>query len=216
METLLFGKVQHLHKKLNESLKAKENDDLIFTIFTVTAQEMPEEALEGLEESLQPDNNNNESLWSRVTAPEMECGQVEIIGCTQTAVKMAHKYAKTHTKEEVKLPECFKCHTALFSDEKAKKFPPSRLHDHKIKLTEDAPAQFNMRMYPLSAKEQEAKDKFLDENLEKGYIIPSDLPYGFATFQVPKKDSNKKCYIINYHPLNKVTKCDVTLLPNLA
>ena len=62
METLLFGKVQHLHKKLNESLKVKENNDLIFTISAATAQETPEEALEGLEESMQPDNNNDESL----------------------------------------------------------------------------------------------------------------------------------------------------------
>ena len=68
----------------------------------------------------------------------------------------------------------------------------------------------------MSVKDQEAKDKFLDENLEKGYIIPSDLPYGFATFQVPKKDSNEKHYIIDYRPLNAVTKKDVTLLPNLA
>ena len=63
---------------------------------------------------------------------------------------------------------------------------------------EDAPAQFNMRMHPLSAKEQEAKDKFLNENLEKGYIILSDSPYGFMTFQVPKKDSDEKHYIIDY------------------
>ena len=68
----------------------------------------------------------------------------------------------------------------------------------------------------MSVKDQEAEDKFLDENLEKGYIIPSDSPYRFATFQVPKKDSNKKCYIIDYRPLNTVTKKDMTLLPNLA
>ena len=147
---------------------------------------------------MEPDNDDDESLWSRVTTPEMECGQVETIRRTQTAVEMAHEYAKTHAKEEVKLPDRFKCHTMLFSDEEAKKFPLSRPHDHKIELTEDAPAQFNMRMYPLSAKEQEAKDKFLDENLEKGYIVPSDSSYGFATFQVLKKDSDEKCYIINY------------------
>jgi hypothetical protein len=43
-----------------------------------------------------------------------------------------------------------------------------------------------------------AEDKFLDENIKKGYIMPSDLPYGFATFQVLKKDSDKMWYIINY------------------
>jgi hypothetical protein len=53
-----------------------------------------------------------------------ECGQV-LIQRTNNAVEMAHEYAKTHAKEEVKLPECFKRHAALFSDEEAKKFPPS-------------------------------------------------------------------------------------------
>ena len=68
----------------------------------------------------------------------------------------------------------------------------------------------------MSAKDMAAEDKFLDENLEKGYIVPSDSPYRFSTFQVPKKDSEKMCYIINYRPLNAVTKQDITPLPNLA
>jgi len=33
---------------------------------------------------------------------------------------------------------------------------------------------------------------------------------------VPKKDSKEKRYIINYHPLNTVTRKDITPLPNLA
>jgi hypothetical protein len=68
----------------------------------------------------------------------------------------------------------------------------------------------------MSNKDQITEDKFLDENLEKGYIVPSDSPYGFSTFQVPKKDSEEMRYIINYRPLNVVTKRDVTPLPNLA
>jgi hypothetical protein len=68
----------------------------------------------------------------------------------------------------------------------------------------------------MSAKDQAAKNKFLDDNLEKGYIVPSDLLYGFLTFQVPKKGSDKICYIINYRPLNAVTKRNVTPLPNLS
>jgi hypothetical protein len=68
----------------------------------------------------------------------------------------------------------------------------------------------------MSKREQEAEDKFLDENLAKGYIIPSNSPYGFSMFMVPKKDSNKMRYIIDYRPLNAVTRKDVTPLPNLA
>jgi hypothetical protein len=60
------------------------------------------------------------------------------------------------------------------------------------------------------------EDKFLDENLAKGYIVPSNSPYGFLTFMVSKKDSNEMRYIINYHPLNTITRKDVIPLPNLV
>jgi len=68
----------------------------------------------------------------------------------------------------------------------------------------------------MSLADQAIEDEFLDKNLEKGYIVPSDSPYGFSTFMVPKKDSKEKCYIIDYRPLNAVTKKDITPLPNLA
>ena len=87
---------------------------------------------------------------------------------------MAHKYAEEHKKATVVLPEEFKQHAALFSDEEAKAFPPACEWDHKIELTEDAPASFNMKIYPMLKKEQEEEDKFLNENLAKGYIVPSD------------------------------------------
>jgi len=134
-----------------------------------------------------------------------------------TAIEMAHKYAKENSKEEITLPEEFKRHTALFSDEEAKKFPPSQGDgDHKIELTAEAPDKFNCRLYPMLLKDQEIEDKFLDKNLKKGYIVPSSSPYGFNTFMVAKKDSDEKRYIIDYRPLNAVTRKDITPLPNLA
>ena len=133
-----------------------------------------------------------------------------------TAIEMAHKYTEENKKEDIQLPEQFKHHAALFSDEEANKLPPSWEWDHKIELTENMPASFNCKVYPMSRKEQEAEDKFLDENLAKGYIVPSKSPYGFSTFMVPKKDSDELCYIIDYRPLNQVTRKDVTPLPNLA
>ena len=205
METLLYGKVQHVHQNLKESLRAKENDDLIFSVSVTNMTESPEDALAALEKSMEP-GNDDDTLWSGGTTSDLECSRVEYIRRTHNAVEMAHEYAKSHAKEEVVLPEQFKRHAALFSDEEAKKFPPSRPHDHKIELTDKAPVQFNCKMYPMSAKEQAAEDKFLDENLEKGYIVPSDSPYGFSTFQVPKKDSDEMRYIIDYRPLNAVTK----------
>jgi len=155
-------------------------------------------------------------LQSGVTPVEIQEGPVEI-NHIHNAIKMAHKYAMEHGKEEVTLLEEFKCHTLLFSDEEANKFLPScREGDHKIKLMDTAPASFNCKVYPLSHKEQEVEDKFLDENLAKGYIIPSHSPYSFSTFSVSKKDLKETQYIINYRPLNTVTHKDVIPLPNLA
>jgi len=189
METLLLGTLQRTKTWIK---KAPANKDLI---------------LEAQQTRCAP--------WMGVTPSEMRGGPVEV-NCTHTAVEMAHKYTSEHGKEEVKLPEEFKCHTALFSDEEANKFPPTQGEgDHKIVLLDTAPTCFNCKVYPLSQDEQEAEDKFLDENLAKGYIAPSDFPYGFSTFMVPKKDSKEKRYIIDYCPLNNVTRKDVTPLPNL-
>ena len=187
METLLFGTLQRAKKYLEEK---KDKDIILETKETL--------------------------LWPGVTPSEMKGGLIEV-NRTHTAVEMAHKYAQEHKKKEVILPSEFKRHEALFSDEEANKFPPSRGEgDHKIVLLENAPARFNCKVYPLSQSEQETEDKFLDENIAKGYITPSDSPYGFSTFMVPKKDSKEKRYIIDYQPLNAVTRKDVTPLPNLA
>jgi len=178
IETLLHGTLQRAKTWLKK--KNQENEDLILEAQTCT-------------------------LWSGVTPSEMREGLVEI-SRTHTAVEMAHKYASEHGKEEVTLPEEFKCHTALFSDEEANKFPPAcGDRDHKIVLMDTTPTCFNCKVYPLSRDEQEAENKFINENLEKGYIAPSDSPYGFSTFMVPKKDLKEKRYIIDYRPLNAVT-----------
>jgi len=150
------------------------------------------------------------------TSSEERSGPVEI-NRTHMATEMAHCYTEEHSKQEVTLPEEFKRYMALFSDEEAKAFPPAQGEgDHKIELLETAPTSFNCKVYPLSKAEQEAEDQFLDKNLAKGYIVPSNSPYGFSTFMVPKKDSKEKRYIIDYRPLNAVTRKDVTPLPNLA
>jgi len=188
IETLLHSTLQHAKTWLKQ--KNQDNEDLI-----LEAQEC--------------------ALWLGVTPSEMMGGPVEV-NCTHTAVEMAHKYTSEHGKEEVTLPEEFKCHMALFSDEEANKFPPACGDgDHKIVLMDTTPTRFNCKVYPLSRDEQEAENKFIDKNLEKGYIAPSDSPYSFSTFMVPKKDLKEKRYIINYRPLNAVTWKDVTPLPDL-
>jgi len=197
METLLMGTLQHAKKYLQS--KKEDQEEIILAAKRTIIKELTETI-----------------PWLGETSLEERSGPVEI-NQTHTATEMAHRYTEEHGKQEVTLPEEFKCHTALFSDEQAKAFPPARGEgDHKIELLETAPASFNCKVYPLSKAEQEAEDQFLDENLAKGCIVPSNSPYRFSTFMVPKKDLKEKRYIIDYCPLNAVTCKDVTPLPNLA
>ena len=189
MRKVTWDKVQGY---LKEKQMRQQNSDLTMDIHEAIIKELEDQA----------------DIW--IGRNTMEVNR------THNATEMAHKYAEQHKKEEITLPEEFKRHAALFSDKEAKKFPPSRPCDHKIELIAEAPDKFNCKTYPMSLKDQEAENQFLDENLEKGYIVPSESPYGFGTFMVPKKDSKEKRYIINYRPLNTVTRKDVTPLPNLA
>jgi hypothetical protein len=74
-----------------------------------------------------------------------------------------------------------------FHDNKANQFPECNVWDHKIDMKEGfEPKSF--KNYNLTPEEQKELDKFLDENLKKGYIRPSQLPQASPFFFVKKKD----------------------------
>jgi hypothetical protein len=59
--------------------------------------------------------------------------------------------------------------------------------NHKIDMKEGfEPKSF--KNYNLTPEEQKELDKFLDKNLEKGYIRPSQSPQASPFFFVKKKD----------------------------
>ena len=70
---------------------------------------------------------------------------------------------------EEQIPKEFHDFLVVFSEEKAACFPESRPWDHKIKL-KDTFTPKSFKMYNLTPQEQIKLDKFLKENLEKGYI----------------------------------------------
>jgi Reverse transcriptase (RNA-dependent DNA polymerase) len=51
----------------------------------------------------------------------------------------------------------------VFSEEVAKRFPPSRPEDHVINLREDAPQTINCKTYKLTIDEREAMVSFLKD-----------------------------------------------------
>jgi hypothetical protein len=94
---------------------------------------------------------------------------------------------KTDKMDEQLVPAEYHEYLDIFSEEKALRFPESRPWDHKIEMKEGfEPKSF--KNYNLTLAEQIELDKFLKENLEKGYIRPFQSPMASPFFFVSKKD----------------------------
>jgi hypothetical protein len=76
----------------------------------------------------------------------------------------------------------------IFDKDKANQFSDTRPWDHKIEMkSRFEPKSF--KTYNLMPEEQQAElDKFLKENLDKGYIKPSQSPMASLFFFIKKMD----------------------------
>jgi Reverse transcriptase (RNA-dependent DNA polymerase) len=95
---------------------------------------------------------------------------------------------KTDKMDKQLVPAEYHKYLDIFSEEKAHRFPKLRPWDHKIEIKEGFEPKL-FKNYNLTPAEQIKLDKFLKENLKKGYIRPSQLPMAFPFFCVFKKDS---------------------------
>ena len=113
---------------------------------------------------------------------------IQINKVTITTELAAEENRKKEEKTDKELiPQEYHGYLDIFSKEKAAHFPESRSWDHKIEMKEGfEPKSF--KNYNLTPAEQLKLDKFLKENLGKGYIQPSQSPMASPFFFVSKKD----------------------------
>ena len=72
-------------------------------------------------------------------------------------------------------------------------------------------------IYSLLASEQDALKKFIEENLNIGFIQPTSSLYGTPVLFIKKKDGSL-CFCVNFHGLNHIFKKDcypLLLISNL-
>uniref|UniRef100_A0A0W0G8S4 Reverse transcriptase domain-containing protein n=1 Tax=Moniliophthora roreri TaxID=221103 RepID=A0A0W0G8S4_MONRR len=114
----------------------------------------------------------------------------------------AHE-VKAKPLEEL-LPPYLSDYLDRFEKKKAERFPPSQPYDHAIDLKLDF-KPWDCKIYSLSLKERIEQDKFLDENLRKGYIRPSKSPMASPFFFVAKKEAGALQPCQDYQDLNNGT-----------
>ena len=84
------------------------------------------------------------------------------------------------------IPKEYHQYLDIFDKDKAERFPESQPWDHKIKLKEGfQPKSF--KTYNLTPEEQKELDNWIKENMDKGYIQPSQSPMASPFFYVKKK-----------------------------
>uniref|UniRef100_A0A0W0F8S2 Pro-pol protein n=1 Tax=Moniliophthora roreri TaxID=221103 RepID=A0A0W0F8S2_MONRR len=139
-----------------------------------------------------------------------------LIGAKITASQeMAHQQQTVKKDIDELIPKYLLGYRDRFEKGKAKQFPPSRTYDHAIDLKLDFVLR-NCKLYLLSPAEQIEQDKFLEENLQKGYIHKSKSPMASPFFFVAKKEKRALRPTQDYRALNEGTVKNAYPLPLIS
>lgn len=114
------------------------------------------------------------------------------------------------------VPKIYHQYADVFSKQNADKLPPHRPYDHHIPLKDGTTPPFGP-IYSLSEVELKTLKEYLDENLEKGFIRPSESPAAAPILFVKKKDGTLRL-CVDYRRINNITiknRYPLPLIPEL-
>jgi hypothetical protein len=162
-------------------------------------------------------NRATRRIWIKAgiiseTTDELWC----CVGFT-LSTKLAAKANEAKAKKtfEQMVPKEYYKYSKVFSEVDSHRFPQYRPWDHAINLKSDAPETLKSKVYPISHNKQGALDKFIEEQLAKGYIVPSKSPMASSVFFIKKKNGELQL-IQDYRKLNDITIKNCYPLPLAA
>jgi hypothetical protein len=136
---------------------------------------------------------------------------------THVATRLAQEASKGVKKlstEEI-VPKEFHSFLDRFDKQKATRLPEHRPWDHQINLKPGWTPKKH-KVYPLDKKKDELMVDFIKENLDKGFIRPSNSPYAAPFFFVDKKENDEYRPCQDYRELNENTIKDSYPLPRIS
>lgn len=113
-----------------------------------------------------------------------------------------------------KIPSEFHDYLDVFSKKSADTLPPNRSYDHNIELQPDKQPPWGP-IYNLSSPELKVLSEWIRDNLDKGFIRPSQSPAGAPVFFIKKADGSLKV-TLDYRGLNAITIKNRHPLPLIA
>ena len=99
------------------------------------------------------------------------------------------------------VPEAYYEFADVFSKKESEVLPPHRPYDLKLDFKPNEPLPRPGGVFPLAEDELKELHGYLDEQLRKGFIEPSNSPLAAPVFYVKKKDGSKRL-VIDYRRLN--------------
>ena len=154
-----------------------------------------------------------EKLLRTTTTITEEEDEEEYLNSTQNPLDDTELSVEINVKKEIlpleeQVPKEFHEYLDVFSEEKAARFPEPQTWDHKIEM-KDTFVPKSFKTYNVTLQEQVELDKFLKENLDKGYIRPSQSPMASPFFFI-----DRPCQ--DYQYLNKHTVKNAYPLPLIS
>jgi len=118
----------------------------------------------------------------------------------------------SETSSIITLPDELSEFNDVFNEKEAEKLPPHRSYDCQINLVDNAKLYYGPN-YSLTDEESTVLERYLAQNLKKGFIRKSHSPAGAPVLFVPKKNSKELRLCQDYRELNKITIRDSYPLP---
>ena len=145
----------------------------------------------------------------------MEALEVNSMEPTQIATTVVQQEDEGYTPPPLPeiqklLPEEYHDFCDVFDKSKAERLPPHRVYDHKLELTGSLPVQ--RKLYPMSGYKLQKVKEYLEDNLAKGFITPSQASFASPILFVQKSNGDLR-FCVDYRKLNEITKRNRYPLP---
>src|SRR6201995_4671104 len=121
--------------------------------------------------------------------------------------------SKKDTGKTIELPKEYKQFASVFGKQESTRLPAHRPWDLEIKLKPDYKPYAVDQAYEIPPNIEPYFNKWLNKNLEKGYIRPSNSEHAAGLFFIGKQEGKEPRPCMDYRILNSGTTRDVYPLP---